>query len=136
MSTAKSRPDAGQIWVRRLPRRITLNYESLIVADSKTALCTVEIDPDLREPMIYLPPSDVIAELTPNGLCETCDLKGDATYFDLLDIDGTIIAKNAAWSFANPTPSPPNPQLHRFHQPLLHLRGSAALARPLHHKDQ
>ncbi|MFT7108172.1 MAG: hypothetical protein ACJAVT_002706 [Yoonia sp.] len=104
MSTAQSRHDAGQIWVRRLHRRITLYYENLVVADSKGAFCTVEIDPDLREPVLYLPTSDVIADLTPNGLRETCDLKGDATYFDLLDVDGTIIAKNAAWSFANPTP--------------------------------
>lgn len=93
----------GQIWVRKLDRRITLYFENLIVAVTKDALCTVVTHPYLQEPVLYLPRRDVISELAPNGERATCGIKGEARYFDLLGANGTIIAPNAAWSFPDPT---------------------------------
>ena len=92
-----------QIWVRQLDRQITLYFENLIVAVTKTALCTIVTQPDLQEPVLYLPQGDVISELAPNGARATCGIKGEARYFDLLGVDGTIIVSNAAWSFPDPT---------------------------------
>lgn len=94
----------GQIWVRKLDRRVTLYFENLIVADTKDALCAIEIHPDLQEPVLYLPRRDVISELAANGQRETCKIKGLATYFDLLGTDDTVIVQNAAWSYPDPTP--------------------------------
>lgn len=93
-----------QILVRKLDRRIILYFENLIVADTKGALCTVVTHPAMQEPVLYLPRKDVISELASNGQRATCGIKGDAIYFDLLGVNGTVIAPNAAWSFADPTP--------------------------------
>lgn len=95
-------PTGHALWLQKLPRRVTLYFENFVVADTKDALCAIEIESGQVEPVLYLPRNDILADLAPNQTQETCPLKGIACFFDLLNQNGTVAISNAAWSFANP----------------------------------
>jgi uncharacterized protein (DUF427 family) len=43
--------------------------------------------------------------LAPNGRATNCEWKGQASYFDLLDEEGKVVASNVAWTYSSPTPT-------------------------------
>ncbi len=76
--------------------RISRNGESLAV--SNNAIRLIEVGGDLYDPPIYIPRSDIIANLLPSDRRTNCPLKGEAEYFNLLTGD------DIAWSYSNPFP--------------------------------
>lgn len=53
----------------------------------------------------YVPVADVdAARLRPSETTSVCPYKGVASYHDVLDVDGTVIAEDGAWGYEDPLP--------------------------------
>ena len=57
-------------------------------------------------PTYYIPQEDIDMQyLKPTGRHTMCEWKGRASYFDLVDGSGKVIASNVAWCYSEPTPN-------------------------------
>ncbi len=87
-------PDEPRHFMRIKPAasRIRIRLDDTILADSRDAVRLLEVGRDFYDPMIYVPPGDVIIELERlAGRSSHCPLKGAAVYF-----------KCARWAPGNP----------------------------------
>jgi uncharacterized protein (DUF427 family) len=86
--------------VEATAKRIEVYFNGVKVADTVRAKRVLETS---HPPVYYIPPEDVeIGYLTPNRRSTYCEFKGTATYFDL-QVEGHA-TRNAAWTYADPTP--------------------------------
>jgi uncharacterized protein (DUF427 family) len=72
--------------------------DSITIADSRSGHVLIETGMPDRW---YLPRADVLVELLPSDTTSHCPFKGDATYFNALLPDGTLLA-DVAWSYGDP----------------------------------
>jgi uncharacterized protein (DUF427 family) len=81
--------------VKPVPRTVRVRRGGEVIAESRAAMRVTEVAKDVLDPVFYLPPGDISAELKPvEGRQTHCPLKGDASYFSLAD------GKPIAWSYA------------------------------------
>lgn len=81
-------------------RRVRLELGGQMLADSTRALRVLETS---HPPTIYLPPSDVRAELLSSGGARTtwCEFKGKARYLDAVVGDRRV--QDVGWSYRDPS---------------------------------
>ena len=86
--------------LKPIPRRVQALFGQQLLAESHSAIRVLEMGYDLYDPMIYFPQESIIASLAVSQAKKThCPLKGDATYFNLADDSGALIATKIAWSY-------------------------------------
>jgi uncharacterized protein (DUF427 family) len=79
-------------------RHVVVSVDGRVVADSSHPLRLFEVG---HEPVWYLPPDDVVAELLePTDRRTHCPRKGDASYW-CIRVDGREIP-DAVWSYLDP----------------------------------
>ena len=88
--------------LKPLKRRLRVKLGDVLLADTSDALLLQEVGRDFYDPTFYIPAADVVAELSPNAARTHCPLKGDASYFDLVDPSGAVVVESIAWSYAEP----------------------------------
>ncbi|RPA60993.1 DUF427 domain-containing protein [Aerococcus agrisoli] len=80
------------------PRRISVQFNGQVIADTKNALIVHERG---RVPVYYFPSADVQTDyLIPTSLATQCVIKGTASYWTVTV--GNRSAENAAWSYQTP----------------------------------
>jgi uncharacterized protein (DUF427 family) len=83
------------------PKRIQVEYNGLIIADSQRAQRVLETS---HPPVYYIPPEDVqLQYCQPNPRSTYCEWKGVAAYYNL--VVGERKAEQAAWYYPEPTPA-------------------------------
>lgn len=75
--------------------RVRIYAGNTLLADTQDALRLVEVGRDVYDPLIYVPASDLTADLERLDKSTHCPLKGDASYHAH---DG----KEIAWSYDSP----------------------------------
>lgn len=86
--------------LERSHRHLRIELAGEVVAETDRAFRVLETS---HPPTYYIPPEDVRTELLRESERTTfCEFKGRAVYFDV-EIDGEV-AKNAAWTYPDPTP--------------------------------
>ena len=81
-------------------RRVRILRDGRVLADTNNALRVLEAGRDIYDPVLYLPRSDIRADLAPSDKERTfCPIKGHASYFDLLGADGAVEQSEIAWSY-------------------------------------
>ena len=82
---------------------ITMMNDEELVKNSNSAWRTLETS---HPPTYYIPQEDIdMKYLKPTGRTTMCEWKGQASYFDLVDSSGKVIASNVAWCYSDPTPT-------------------------------
>lgn len=96
------RPDEPNHFMRIRPveKRVRILVGDEEVASSKNARRVIEHGRDLYEPVLYVPRTDVTAELRRRDKTTHCPLKGDASYYDVQTADGT--EEELIWSYEEP----------------------------------
>ncbi len=100
VDTTIRNPDNAAHFARIKPigRRVTIERNGRLVADTRDALWLQETGRDVYDPVVYLPRADVGAPVQQvDGKSTHCPLKGDASY---LSADGDEIA----WTYDRPLP--------------------------------
>ncbi len=88
--------------IKPLARRQRIRIGGELLAETAHALRVLEVGKDVYDPVVYVPAGDVIAPLRRNQRSTHCPLKGDASYFDLMDDDGALRLESFAWSYEKP----------------------------------
>lgn len=98
------RPDAPDHYMRVKPvdKLVLITLGDTVLAQSSAALRVIEVGKDIYDPVFYIRPSDLIAELRKEDKSTHCPLKGDATYYSskFAEMDGW--AEDIAWSYDDP----------------------------------
>lgn len=85
--------------VKPVKGQVRILFDGRVLAESKRALRLLEAGHDILDPVLYLPPSDVRANLAPVEKRTFCPLKDHASYFDLVSNQGQVEAPEIAWSY-------------------------------------
>ncbi|MFT7253371.1 MAG: hypothetical protein ACI81Q_000785 [Paracoccaceae bacterium] len=86
------------ITIRQVPGKWVVRANGAVLAESANAVQLVE---GSHQPVIYFPRSDIgMAFFERTDKTSHCPHKGDATYFTISTVDGTL--PNAAWSYETP----------------------------------
>ncbi len=80
-----------------VPHRLRVVFSGETVAETTSALRILETH---HAPTYYIPPKDIMSELTLARGTTFCEWKGRAVYFDV-QVGGTTAAR-AAWSYQSP----------------------------------
>lgn len=88
--------------VRPVPRRVRVYYGEVLLADTIGARRLLESAKKLYDPVLYLPRADITDSLRKADKTTHCPLKGDSTYYDLVDARGDVVAEQIAWSYDAP----------------------------------
>lgn len=86
--------------VQRIERRVTVSLGGTLLACSDGAVYVIEFGRGLYPPVIYLPSTEVRVSLARAERTTHCPLKGDASYFDL--VDGSARVADIAWAYEEP----------------------------------
>ncbi|MEZ5774293.1 MAG: DUF427 domain-containing protein [Hyphomicrobiaceae bacterium] len=99
-------PDEPRHFMRLKPagKRIRILREGRELAVSDRALRLLEVGKDVYDPVLYIPPEDVRADLLVRDKRTFCPLKGHASYFDLAAADGRAPVPEIAWSYRDTLP--------------------------------
>jgi uncharacterized protein (DUF427 family) len=79
-------------------------YAGQLLATSSRALWCLEVGRDFHDPVLYFPTARVSARLAPSRRTTHCPLKGETTYYHLLDESRKPIARDIAWSYTTTYP--------------------------------
>ncbi len=77
---------------------VRILFGNTVIAWSQNALRLKEVGHQMYDPVLYLPRSDVVAELEQTEKATHCPLKGDCSWFSLVSQGGD----NIAWSYQAP----------------------------------
>ncbi|MBM9468329.1 DUF427 domain-containing protein [Nakamurella leprariae] len=81
--------------------RVTVRSGDDVIAETGRALTLQESD---YPPVLYVPLEDVRPDrLRPSSSTSHCPYKGDASYYDLVTVDGVV--SDAVWSYREPYPA-------------------------------
>lgn len=102
-------PGQGSVWdyprppaLRAVDRHVRVTTpDGRLLAETTAAIQVLETS---HPPGWYLPPSDVRTDLLrrSDGRSTVCEWKGRATYWDLVESDGQVVAQ-VGWSYEEPT---------------------------------
>ena len=101
-------PDQESVWEYPRPprveadeRRVRIVCGGLTVVDTTGALRVLETS---HPPGWYVPVVALRgAGLRPTQHATWCEFKGHASYYDIVDDDGAVLAANAAWAYPRPS---------------------------------
>jgi len=83
-------------------RAVRISCGDVVLAKSTRAVKLLEVGRDLYDPVIYLPVSDLVADLAPiEGKTTHCPLKGDAAYFAICE-PAAAKGDYVAWAYPDP----------------------------------
>ena len=85
--------------IKPVPRRVRISFDGSVLAESDDALRVIEVGRRFYDPVLYLPRTDITANLSPAERRSFCPLKGHASYFDLRDDQGRTLVAEIAWSY-------------------------------------
>ncbi|MCY0096037.1 DUF427 domain-containing protein [Hoeflea ulvae] len=80
--------------IRPIKRTVRVYVDGTLIAETQNALRVMEMGKSLYDPAIYVPASDITADLEPLEKTSHCPIKGDASYVAL---NGNEIA----WTYNN-----------------------------------
>ncbi len=86
----------------RLNQRVSIHIDGRLIAESTQAIRLLEAARRLYQPQYYLPADSMLTNLSQTEKSTYCPLKGTASYFDIVDADGAIVASEIGWSYKNP----------------------------------
>lgn len=90
------------ITVEPTGRHVTVRVNGEIVADTDRALTLQE---STYPAVQYIPHNDVVQDkLRPSDTQTYCPFKGDASYYDLVTDNGTVV-EDAIWTYQKPYPA-------------------------------
>lgn len=98
-------PDEPRHFMRIKPvrSRVRIRLGDTVLADSRDAVRLLEVGRDFYDPVIYLPPQDVMVTLEPvTGRTSHCPLKGEASYWSFASWTAQNAKDYLAWSYAEP----------------------------------
>ena len=83
-------------------RQLTVTYNGQVLARTTKALILKEVAKSVYDPVFYIPKEDLTIELEAENKSSYCPIKGDASYWNLLDdhVDGDYFI----WSYEDPHP--------------------------------
>ena len=82
-------------------RRVRVLRDGRVLADSTRAILLKEVGKKVYDPVFYFPQEDVHrASFVASATRTTCPIKGEASYWSLLDLDGLVA--DAAWAYQEP----------------------------------
>lgn len=81
--------------VKPVERRLRVYHGERLLADTKDAVCVIEIGRTAHNPVFYVPPEDLAIALEHVDRTTHCPLKGDASYFA---VDG----EEVGWAYREP----------------------------------
>lgn len=84
--------------------RVRISWEVMQLVDTTRAIIVVEIGRRAYAPVYYIPRPDVDGRFRMRSEKTRCPIKGEATYFDLLDRHGDVLVEKACWSYEHPIP--------------------------------
>ncbi|MEL6657719.1 MAG: DUF427 domain-containing protein [Bacteroidota bacterium] len=104
------KPKAGQesVWDYPRPPRlepstkhIKVYWQDQLIAESNQAYRILETS---HPPVYYLPPTAIVnSRVKASNHRQTfCEWKGQAVYWDIVDLQGEIVSAAAAWSYPGP----------------------------------
>lgn len=85
-----------------LPQTARIVLDGLLIAETREPLRLLEVGKGLYPPQYYIPESDIVATLVKTDKSTHCPLKGDASYFSVVDGAGNVLAENLGWSYPDP----------------------------------
>ena len=81
-------------------RRVCIRHEGHVIAESTAAVRLLEVGKDVYDPVVYLPVADIGERVKPSAKPRThCPLKGNASYFDLMDEQGDVQVVDIGWTY-------------------------------------
>lgn len=86
----------------RLVQRVSVHFDGVLIAESSRAIRLLEAARRLYQPQYYLPRDSVLTILSQTEKSTYCPLKGTASYFDIVDVDGAVVSSEIGWSYQNP----------------------------------
>ena len=81
--------------INPVERRVRIWRGERLIADTRDALWLIEVGRKAYDPVIYVPPEDVVVPLERVDKTTHCPLKGDASYYA---VDGAEIG----WAYLEP----------------------------------
>jgi len=78
-----------------IDRRVRIWRGERLIADTNDAFCLIEVGRRALDPVIYVPPEDIVVPLESLDKTTHCPLKGDASYFA---VDG----EEVGWAYLEP----------------------------------
>ena len=88
--------------IKPFARRVRVLLGEDLLAETTGALLIQEVGRDFYDPAYYIPRGDVVAALGANPTETHCPLKGNASYFNLLDATGAVHVEKIAWTYSAP----------------------------------
>lgn len=89
--------------IKPVPSRIRVRLDDTLLADSTNAVRLLEVGRDFYDPMIYVPPRDVMVALDPvPERTSHCPLKGEAVYFSYAGWTPRNPEDYLAWAYPEP----------------------------------
>jgi len=82
--------------------RVRISRGGRVLAESARALRMLEIGRDFYDPILYLPREEVTERLSASDKTTHCPIKGDTTYYDLVDDAETVVQPAIAWRYSHP----------------------------------
>ena len=78
-----------------IDRRVRIWHGERLIADTNDAFCLIEVGRRALDPVIYVPPEDIVVRLESLDKTTHCPLKGDASYYA---VDG----EEVGWAYLEP----------------------------------
>ena len=88
--------------VDRMDQRVRVMLGDLSIADSDRVLRLQEVGRRIYQPQYYIPREDIPVTLQRTEKSTHCPLKGQASYFSIVDDDGEELAAEIGWSYEKP----------------------------------
>ena len=86
--------------VKPVKGRVRARVGDVVIADSTSAQRVMEVGRKVYDPVFYFPPADVLASLAGRTGTTHCPLKGDAIYFDIVELGDK--GEKIAWCYDRP----------------------------------
>lgn len=88
--------------VDRMDQRVRVTLGELPIADSGRVLRLQEVGRKIYQPQYYIPREDIPVILQRTEKSTHCPLKGQASYFSIVDDGGEELAAEIGWSYEEP----------------------------------
>ncbi|MEX3008442.1 DUF427 domain-containing protein [Hoeflea sp. TYP-13] len=85
-----------------MDQKVRVMLGDLQIAETDKALRLLEVGRRLYQPQYYIPREDIQVAIRQTDKSTHCPLKGDASYFSVVDESGGKVAEEIGWSYQEP----------------------------------
>ncbi|WP_419910907.1 DUF427 domain-containing protein [Hoeflea sp.] len=88
--------------VDKMDQKVCVSFGDIRLAETGRALRLLEVGRRIYQPQYYIPREDVPVNLVKTEKSTRCPLKGQASYFSIVDETGEELAAEIGWSYEEP----------------------------------